>query len=209
MAGQTAAESCADFPPVLMYHDVRETPLNYFDVTVEDFRAHLDQLTPEERRREIADSKQLLEKWSGRKIESLAFPYGAYEKSVIREVRAAGYALSFTAQDRGLFHEPARYSIPRIYVGLELCRENIERFGDSVRSYREMPAALFVERWEPLPEKATHYWRFTIRQRNGKAEIKQGPLSVGAGGGRSLFLIRFPFAGVSAVPFPRILSEGY
>ena len=36
--------SRADFPPVLMYHDVRETALNYFDVTTEDFAAQLDRL---------------------------------------------------------------------------------------------------------------------------------------------------------------------
>lgn len=39
-----AAYSRADFPPVLMYHDVRETALNYFDVTTEDFAAQLDRL---------------------------------------------------------------------------------------------------------------------------------------------------------------------
>ena len=39
-----AARKRADFPPVLMYHDVRETALNYFDVTTEDFAAQLDRL---------------------------------------------------------------------------------------------------------------------------------------------------------------------
>lgn len=245
-------EQRAVFPPVLMYHDVRKTALNYFDVTVEDFRAqldrlqaegyetlsmedfiaiatfgkpfpeksilitfddgyrgiyeyaapelekrgmkatffiiadsvgatnalypyvteaelrelaanplfsvgshtlthpHLDQLAPAERQQEIAESREALEKMTGRRVESIAFPYGAYNKDVIRDVQAAGYAVSFAVQDRGLLHEPARYSIPRIYVGLEMGKDNLDGFAEHVGRYRDMPAALFVERWEPL-----------------------------------------------------------
>ncbi len=87
-----AAYSRADFPPVLMYHDVRETALNYFDVTTED--------------------------------------------------------VSFVVQDRGLLHEDAKYSIPRIYMGLELGKEHLDRFSDYVNCYKKMPAELFVDRWE-------------------------------------------------------------
>ena len=255
--GEAAAQSGMEenrayFPPVLMYHDVRETALNYFDVTVEDFRAqldrlqaegyetlsmgdfvaivksgkefpknavlitfddgyrgiyeyaapelqkrgmkatffiiadlvgktdetypyvtttelralaanslfsigshtlthpHLDQLDAAERQKEIAKSRKDLEKLAGRRVEAIAFPYGAYDKNVIRDVQTAGYAISFAVQDRGLLHEPARYSIPRIYMGLEMGRENLDGFSEYVGRYREMPAALFVERWEPL-----------------------------------------------------------
>ncbi len=253
-AAPAAGESRADFPAVLMYHDVRKTACNYFDVTVEDFSAqldwllengyetlsmeefvsclregkgfpeksvlitfddgyrgiyeyaapelkkrgmkgtffiitgmvglpddlypyitkkelkklaadplfsigshtishpHLDQLDPEQKKKEIGESRKLLQEWSGREIQALAFPYGAYDKEVLREIQAAGYDLSFAVQDRGLLHESPRYSIPRIYVGLELGKDHLEAFGDAVSRYREMPASLFVERWEPLEE---------------------------------------------------------
>jgi len=245
-----AAYSRADFPPVLMYHDVRETALNYFDVTTEDFaaqldrlkadgyqtlsmeefvaivkeggrfpeksvlitfddgyrgiyeralpelakrgmkatffiiadsldkdegaypyvtkeqlkkmaasplvsigshtctHAHLEQIDSSERREELVRSREKLEKLTGRKIEAIAFPYGSYDKSVIEAVRDAGYDVSFAVQDRGLFHEDAKYSIPRIYVGLELGKEHLDRFSDYVNRYKKMPAELFVERWE-------------------------------------------------------------
>lgn len=249
-AAVQAAEKRSDFPPVLMYHDVRETALNYFDVTTEDFaaqldrlkadgyktlsmeefvaivkegrrfpkksvlitfddgyrgiyeralpelikrgmkatffiitdaldaqddeypyitrdelkkmsecplvsigshtrsHAHLEQIDSEQKKEEITASRELLERLTGRKIEALAFPYGGYDKSVIEAVRAAGYEVSFAVQDRGLLHEEAKYSIPRIYVGLELGRNHLDRFSDYVSRYKKMPAELFVERWE-------------------------------------------------------------
>ena len=63
-------------------------------------------------------------------------------------VRDAGYDVSFAVQDRGLLHEDAKYSIPRIYMGLELGKEHLDRFSDHVNRYKKMPAELFVERWE-------------------------------------------------------------
>ena len=50
--------------------------------------AHLEQIDSNQQREEIRSSRELLEKWTGRKIEALAFPYGGYDKSVIEAVRA-------------------------------------------------------------------------------------------------------------------------
>ncbi len=252
LAAAAEKENRSYFPPVLMYHDVREVPLNYFDVTVEDFGAqldqlkregyttlsmdefaaivrerkafpeksvlitfddgyegiykyarpelekrgmkatffiipdlvgmpddtypyisleelkelagnplfsigshtmshpHLDQLEAEAQKEEIQNSRKVLEEWTGKQINSLAFPYGAYDKSVIREVQEAGYDVSFAVQDRGLLHELPRYSIPRIYVGLELGKNHLNMFRYYVEHYKYMPAAAFAERWESL-----------------------------------------------------------
>ncbi len=51
-----------------------------------------------------------------------------------------------------MFHEEAKYSIPRIYVGLELGKNNLGKFSDYVARYKKMPAELFVERWEFFQE---------------------------------------------------------
>ena len=110
--------------------------------------AHLEQIDGARQNEEIARSKEMLEELTGRKIEALAFPYGGYDKSVIEEVRRAGYEVSFAVQDRGLLHEDARFSIPRIYVGLELGKEHLDTFSDYVARYKKMSAELFVERWE-------------------------------------------------------------
>ncbi len=249
---EAAEENRTYFPPVLMYHDVKEVPLNYFDVTVEDFAAQLDWLksegyttlsieefteivreqkefpdksvlltfddgylgiykyaTPELEKRgmkatffivpdlvgirdgeypyinrdelkelannplisigshtmthphldeldsktqaeEIEKSKKTLEKWIGKSVNSIAFPFGAYNKYVIREVKKAGYDVSFAVQDRGLVHELPRYSIPRFYVGLEFGKDNLGKFKYYVEHYKDMPAAAFAERWEVI-----------------------------------------------------------
>ncbi len=252
LAAAAVKEDRSYFPPVLMYHDVKEVPLNYFDVTVEDFAAqldwlksagyttlsmdefaevvreqrefpeksvlitfddgylgiykyarpelekrgmkatffiipnlvgmpddtypyinldelkelagnplisigshtmshpHLEQLEAEAQREEIQHSKQVLEEWIGKRVNSIAFPYGAYDKSVLREVQNAGYDISFSVQDRGLLHESARYSIPRIYVGLELGKNHLNMFRYYVEHYKYMPADAFAERWESI-----------------------------------------------------------
>ncbi len=236
------------FPPVLMYHDVKEVPDNYFDVSVEDFRAnldwlqengyrtlsmeeyteivrqgkpfpkksllitfddgyrgiydfaapelskrgmkatffiithmlgdymyitkdelkemaanplfsfgshtlthpHLEQLEAEGKFQEIDLSRRELSELTGRQIDSIGYPYGAYDKYVIKAARAAGYTLGFAVQDRGMLHEPARYSIPRIFMGLELGKDHLDLFAKYLRSYKKMPAALFGDRWEPF-----------------------------------------------------------
>ncbi len=243
-----ATEERAYFPPVLMYHDMKETPDNYFDVTVEDFRTqldwlqaegyktlsmeefvavvksgepfpenavlitfddgyrgiydfaapelkkrgmkatffiivnslgkkdyiteaellelaaeplfsigshtlthpHLEQLKKNKKQKEISRSRELLAAKTERRIDALAFPYGGYDKSVIRAAQEAGYAVTFAVQDRGLLHEPARYSIPRIFMGLELGKDYMDTFSEYVRNYKTMPAAAFAERWEPM-----------------------------------------------------------
>ena len=244
----------ADFPPVLMYHDVRDTALNYFDVTTEDFaaqldrlksegyqtlsmeefvsivknggkfpkksvlitfddsylgiyeralpelikrdmkatffvltdslgkqdgdyphitkeelnkmaacplvsigshtrtHAHLEQIDDTKQNDEIAHSRKMLEDLTGRKIEALAFPYGDYDKSVIEKVRKAGYEVSFAVQDRGLLHEDARFSIPRICMGLELGKDHLDVFSAYVANYKKMSAELFANRWEVLQD---------------------------------------------------------
>ena len=38
--------------------------------------------------------------------------------------------------------------IYKIYVGLELGKEHLDKFSNYVAKYKKMPAELFVERWE-------------------------------------------------------------
>lgn len=240
------------FPPVLMFHDIRENPLNFMDVQVEDFKKQLDwiksegwqtlsmdefisyveegknfpkksllltfddgyagiwdyaapelekrnmkatffivprsldvkkgnyphitteqlkilaknplfsigshsmthpylnQLNDEQKTEEIGHSKKILEEIIGKKVKSFAYPTGAYDKSVIKKIIFDGYSVAFAVQDRGTVHEPARYSIPRIFVGYELGNKDFELFKWYVNNYKKMPAGAFAERWEPF-----------------------------------------------------------
>ena len=51
----------------------------------------LTSLTPEEARREIADSKKILEDLSGRPVRHFCYPYGAWNEAVRDMVQEAGY----------------------------------------------------------------------------------------------------------------------
>ena len=245
-------ENRAYFPAVIMYHDIRTEPLNYFDVTVQDFCSQLDwlkandyetltleefvayirngeafpeksvlitfddgysgiynyafpelskrsmkavffitagvvgkvngtyphvtvkelqeiagnknfsigshtmshpnlvKLSSEDRIHELAESKSILEEITGREIIAVAYPEGNYDKNVIDSVKEAGYEIAFAVQDRGLCGEKARYTIPRIYVGMVLAENDNKLFKEYVMNYKAMPAEAFTERWQPM-----------------------------------------------------------
>lgn len=46
-----------------------------------------------------------------------------------------------------MVHEPARYSIPRIFVGYEFDVNLLKKY---LNEYKKMPAEAFAERWEPF-----------------------------------------------------------
>lgn len=111
---------------------------------------HLDQLSKEERVKELAESKRALEELIGKPVRSLAYPYGDYDQAVIDDTIETGYEVGFAVQDRGLFERDARWSIPRIYMGLILCGNKQKLFKEYVRNYKKMPPEAFEERWMPL-----------------------------------------------------------
>ena len=111
---------------------------------------HLDKIETEYQIKELNASKEYLEKLTGKPIRALAYPFGDYNAEVIANTKAAGYEVAFAVNDRGLFNEPARFSIPRIYVGLLLCGNNQALFKEYVREYKQMPADAFIDRWQPL-----------------------------------------------------------
>jgi peptidoglycan/xylan/chitin deacetylase (PgdA/CDA1 family) len=47
-------------------------------------------------RKELAESKRILEKHSGKKVQFLAYPYGDYDDTVADEAKKAGYAAALT-----------------------------------------------------------------------------------------------------------------
>ena len=113
----------------------------------------LDQLSKDAMMLELARSKRILENFTGRKIQAFAYPFGNYNEAVIDAVKAAGYDAAFAVQDRGLCGHEARYSIPRIFTGLELAENDNRLFKEFVKNYKDMPPEAFNERWKPMDEK--------------------------------------------------------
>lgn len=61
---------------------------------------HLDltKLPPEQAWFELLQSRETLERHLGRSVHSFAYPYGAVNPTVVRDVNSAGYALAFTTR---------------------------------------------------------------------------------------------------------------
>ena len=112
---------------------------------------HLLELNEDDLEDEIEDSKEFLEKLTGRKVLAFAYPYGEFDDDIVKRVIDAGYEAAFAVQNGQLCDYPARYTIPRIYMGLELCKNNQELFKKYVQDYKNMPPEAFEERFEPLP----------------------------------------------------------
>ena len=111
---------------------------------------HLDQLSSEELTRQLVESKATLEKMIGKPVISIAYPYGDYNLDVIDGVISAGYSAAFAGSDRGMFDRAARWSIPRIYMGLMLSGNKQKLFKQYIRTYKKMPPEAFAERFAPL-----------------------------------------------------------
>jgi len=110
----------------------------------------LRQLSDEQLQAEIGEAKTFFEKLTGRSCETMAFPYGYYDKRVLAAVQQSGYKAAFSVSDRGLFDYSPRFSIPRIYMGSILGKNDMALFIKFVQNYHTMPAEAFAERYGPL-----------------------------------------------------------
>ena len=110
------------------------------------------ELDDETLKEEIENSKEILEDLTGKKVLAFAYPYGEYNEKIIEKLKNAGYEAAFAVDNGSLCNQPARFSIPRIYMGLDLCKNNQELFKNYVQNYKNMPPEAFTERFQPLSE---------------------------------------------------------
>lgn len=68
---------------------------------------HLEQLGREEVRRELVDSRRVLEDWLQRPVRGFAYPFGTFNETVKDELRAAGYAYARTVARSDAVFPPA------------------------------------------------------------------------------------------------------
>jgi len=77
----------------------------------------LTQLSPSAVRDSIDESKILLERWSGRRMEHFAYPNGSYNDATIEIVQTSGFRSAATFEPRRWRRDDSLYRIPRIGVG--------------------------------------------------------------------------------------------
>jgi peptidoglycan/xylan/chitin deacetylase (PgdA/CDA1 family) len=77
----------------------------------------LDQITLQQARDSIAQSRDLLRQWTGRPVDHFAYPNGNHNGDLVREVQALGFVSAFTAE-KGLWPRgTSPYAASRIAVG--------------------------------------------------------------------------------------------
>jgi peptidoglycan/xylan/chitin deacetylase (PgdA/CDA1 family) len=76
--------------------DIQSHALTHPFLTRRKHRAMSDEQYSEWLRKELVESKRILEKEAGTKVEFLAYPYGDYDDRVAKATAAAGYAAGLT-----------------------------------------------------------------------------------------------------------------
>ena len=74
---------------------------------------HLPNLSNNELRKELYDSKAKIEDVLGKQVNTIAYPYGEFDRRVIDFAREAGYTSGFTTQHIYAYDEYRPYIIPR------------------------------------------------------------------------------------------------
>ena len=69
-----------------------------------------------EQRRQIRESKDQVEAWVGRAVQSLSYPYGRYTDQTLRLAREEGIEVAFTTQQNFVLEGESPLTVPRFYV---------------------------------------------------------------------------------------------
>jgi peptidoglycan/xylan/chitin deacetylase (PgdA/CDA1 family) len=105
-------------PGFLTADQIRE--LDQAGMDVGDHTVHhldLPMLTSAEQRSEIAGSRAVLDQVLGHPVYYFAYPFGAFDEAVIRQVHAAGFTMAFTTAGGTHESSSAPLTIPRVHVG--------------------------------------------------------------------------------------------
>jgi peptidoglycan/xylan/chitin deacetylase (PgdA/CDA1 family) len=88
-------------------------------------------LSPEELLAEAAHSTETFHRELGQPCSCVAYPYGAHDEAVCRELSSFGYVLGFTCEERHWRNSDALMRIPRINVHGE---QSLTAFANRLRS---------------------------------------------------------------------------
>jgi peptidoglycan/xylan/chitin deacetylase (PgdA/CDA1 family) len=105
-------------PGFVTADQIRE--LDRAGMDVGDHTAHhldLPELTPSELKSETAGSRHALESILGHPVYYFAYPFGAFNDTVVQAVHAAGFTMAYTTQGGITESTQAPLTMPRIHVG--------------------------------------------------------------------------------------------
>lgn len=97
----------------------------------------LSKLTYEEQLKSLKKAKEEIEKRTNKKVDFLAYPFGAFNEDTIKAVKEAGYKMAFTINGGWVKAGDDIYKLNRIYIGpntkIEEFKERIENPDYSIK----------------------------------------------------------------------------
>lgn len=88
---------------------------------------HMDELPAENLARELIDSRSELERLTGRRVTSFAYPHGAYDRAVRRAVIAAGYTSAVAVKNAVSHLDDDPFAIARFTVTRAVSADRLEQ----------------------------------------------------------------------------------
>lgn len=88
----------------------------------------LSKLSPAQYEYELQHSKAVLEKLTGKPCLAISYPYGDFNPRVLAATKAAGYQVAFAGYNDAIASHLKRYTIPRIFVGDYVQKDNFKVF---------------------------------------------------------------------------------
>jgi peptidoglycan/xylan/chitin deacetylase (PgdA/CDA1 family) len=105
-------------------------------------------LTRAELWQEVCDSKALIEKWTGKEVTLLSYPFGDFDTRALELLPYAGYRAAVTTID-GLSSDENRFALRRLAVGGQT---TFAQFVAAVSGLRDIVARVIRRRdWDALP----------------------------------------------------------
>lgn len=101
-------------------NDAQIRQLDSVGMDVGDHTAHhvdLRELTASQLRSETAGSRHVLDRILGHPVYFFAYPFGAYNDTVVSAVKAAGFSLAYTTAGGDTESTSSPLTMPRIHVG--------------------------------------------------------------------------------------------
>ena len=78
--------------------------------------SYLNKLTKDKQLEELTNSKAFLEKLLNKKINYIAYPYGAYNNNTVECAKEAGYIMAFTTDGRWSMKKNGILTLDRVYI---------------------------------------------------------------------------------------------
>lgn len=130
----------------------------------------LSVLDPETTRKELVESKQVLERNVGTPVEYMSYPNGDFSPAVIEALKSSGYKAACSSRFGRNSHGTPIYELRRTKVGVDCSAEQFHKLveGNGVRYHALRAKDIFLSSIRkgigPVNYRRLYYWAFRLEE---------------------------------------------